>query len=104
MRAKVFAISMNYGFNTGRLRLHGNEWARQKNPFFSPMLSMRMGITLFKKMVLTVRGDYEYDISSPNWRRTYFADKNKIDLEKYIQTGLTLFFCVGFYFVDRFGE
>ena len=93
-KSKTFGLLLSGGFNTGRLRLSGNEWARQKNPFFSPKVSIQPKVRI-KKIVLSLRGDYEYDISKPSWRRTYFANKNKIDLDKFKETGATIFFCFG---------
>jgi hypothetical protein len=92
-KLKYFGLKISTGFNTGRLRLSDNEWVRQKNPFFSPKISIRP-TTRIKKIVLSLRCDYEYDISSPRWRRTYFANKNKIDIDKFKETGMTLFFCL----------
>ena len=93
-RSKTFALLASAGFNTGRLRLHGNEWARQKNPFFSPKFTLQPKIRM-RMLVLSVRAEYEWDISSPNWRRTYPANENKITLEKFRETGTTILFCVG---------
>ena len=93
--SSVFHLMLSSGFNTGRLRLHGNEWARQKNPFFSPSLTLQPRF-LIGRMVLSLIAEYEFDISSPNWRRTYFATKNKIDLQKFRDTGATVYLCLGF--------
>jgi hypothetical protein len=93
-KSKIFHMMGSLGFNSGRLRMHKNEWARQKNPFFSPCISLQPRI-LIGSVVLSFIASYEYDISSPAWRRTYFATKNKIDLEKFKETGATLFVCLG---------
>ena len=102
-KSKFFSLHISYGFNSGRLRLSGNELVNQKNPFFSPMISIRP-VVLIKKIKFTIRADYEYDISKPSWRRTYFTSKNKTDLDKFKQSGLTLFFGIGFRFVDHCSE
>lgn len=94
-KSKNFHVLFTGGFNTGRLRLGGNELVRQKNPFFSPMISLQPKIAI-GKIILSIRGDYEWDVSRKNWRRTLFANKNKINLDTYKQTGASIFFCFGF--------
>jgi len=98
-KSKYFHLLFSGGFNTGRLRLGGNEWVRQKNPFFSPKLSLQPKIVI-GKIILSVRADYEWDISSKNWRRTVFATKDKINLDSFKMDGTTVFFCFGFVLSD----
>ncbi len=93
-RAKTFHVIGSFGFNTGRLRLQGNEWARQKNPFFSPRVSLQPKLRI-GNLFFSLRGDYEWDISSVNWRRTLFATKDKIALQRFKQSGATVLFCIG---------
>ena len=102
-KSKFISLHISYGFNTGRLRLSGNELVNQKNPFFSPMISVRPVISI-KNIRFTLRGDYEYDVSKPSWRRTYFTSKNKTDLEKFKETGITFFFGIGIIFQDHFSD
>lgn len=99
-KSKIFHLLFSGGFNTGRLRLGGNEWARQKNPFFSPKISLQPKIAI-GKIILSVRADYEWDVSSKNWRRTHFATKDKINLDPLKETGATVFFCFGFVLSDK---
>lgn len=94
-KAYAFHLLASFGFNTGRLRLHGNEWARQKNPFFAPRISLQPKVRI-GRLLFSIRADYEWDVSSVNWRKTYFAKSNKADLQKFKQSCLTLFFCMGY--------
>lgn len=89
-----FNVLLSLGFNTGRLRLYDGEFANQKNPFFSPKISLQPKLALWR-LVLSVRADYEFDISRPGWRRTLFSKGPTIELDRLRQSGLTLFFCLG---------
>ena len=92
-----FDLQMSVGFNTGRLRITQNELLRQKNPFFSPEVSLHPRIEL-GKFVLSLRADFEYDISRKNWRRTYFASEDKVNLAGIKQSGLSLLAGIGYTF------
>jgi hypothetical protein len=94
-KSKNFHLLFSGGFNTGRLRLDGNELTRQKNLFFSPKLSLQPKIAI-GKIILSVRGDYEWDISSKYWKPRRFATKEKIALDSFIGNGATILFCFGF--------
>lgn len=76
------------GFNAGRLRMHGNELIRQKNPFFSPKAGIQPWFK-FGRMAITAIVEYEYDVSKTSWRRTWFANSNKVTVDRFRQTGLT---------------
>jgi hypothetical protein len=91
---KHFNFMVSGGFNTGRLRIYQNELLRQKNPFFSPKIAIEPGVR-FEKLIISVRGEYEYDVSGGNWRRTIFANKDKVNLNSFHQSGLTAFLSVG---------
>jgi len=88
---------VSVGFNTGRIRIYQNELLRQKNPFFAPMISFLPKFTI-KKITFGLNIQLDYDISSSNWRKTYFANTNKMLLDKFKQTGLTTLFFIGYYF------
>ena len=92
--SKHFNLMVSGGFNTGRLRMYQNELLQQKNPFFSPKISVEPAIR-FGKLIISVKGEYEYDISSGNWRRMIFASKNKMNLNAFQQSGLTTLISVG---------
>lgn len=90
-----FNTFISLGFNTGRLRFYENELLRQKNPFFSPKISVQPRIAIGNHLVISVRADYEYDISKPGWRRTLLAGGPKTHINGLRQSGLTLLFCLG---------
>lgn len=91
-------IIISGGFNMGRIRLYGKEITNQKNFYFSPKISIQPKVKI-KSISFSIRGDYEYDISNPNWKKLYFSKENPIILNKFNQSGLSLFFCVG-YIID----
>ncbi len=82
------------GFNTGRLRLEHNELIRRKNAFFSPAVAavprLRIG-----RLVLSARFEYEYDISSPRWKKFLFAKDGGITLSNLRQNGLSTCISLG---------
>ena len=83
------------GFNTGRFRISGNDYKQQKNPFFSPTISLQPKLKL-GSIVLSLRGDLSYDISKGNWRSLNFSTKTqRFDLKPFKQTGLMLYFSIG---------
>lgn len=90
-------LIISVGFNTGRLRIYQNELLRQKNPFFAPMISFHPKFTI-KKVSLGLNIQLDYDLSRPNWRKTYFANTNKTLLDNFKQTGLTTLFFIGYTF------
>jgi len=94
-KSKIFNILLSGGFNTGRLRFSKNELLKQKNPFFSPNLTLHPKLAV-GKVVLSLRADYEIDISSNRWRRTISAKGNTIPLNTFNQSGATLFLCLGY--------
>ena len=87
-------LIFSMGFNTGRLRTYHNDSLRQKNPFFSPMVAFLPKI-VFKRFEAGLNLQYEYDISSPNWRRTYFSKKEQVSIDRFKQTGYTVMFFIG---------
>jgi hypothetical protein len=91
---KNIDLIISAGFNTGRLHIYQNDLLKQKNPFFSPMISFLPKFT-FKKISFGLNIQYDYDISSTNWRRTNFSSSSKIQLNKFQQTGITTLLFVG---------
>lgn len=91
-----FLISL--GFNTGRIRLYGNELVRQQNPYFSPKITMSPRVRI-SKLVLSLIVEYEYDISSGEWRKMANSNTNKIKLDNYRQSGITAFLSLGYLLV-----
>ena len=98
--SKNFVFMFYSGFNTGRLRMFGNELIRQKNPFFSPKIGIQPKIKL-GKIALTLIIESEYDISKPRWRRTSLANENKSNLDALKQSGITAQLGVG-YLIKQF--
>jgi hypothetical protein len=92
---KKFSTYFYFGFNTGRLRMYGNELVRQKNAFFSPKIGLQPKIK-FGKLALSLIFEYEYDVTNPNWKRTDFSNNNKINLTSFRQTGITAQLGVGY--------
>lgn len=90
-------LIISVGFNTGRLRIYQNQLLAQKNPFFAPMISFLPKFTI-KRITLGLNIQYDYDISSLNWRKTLFTSDHKTLLDKFQQTGLTTLFFIGEYF------
>jgi hypothetical protein len=86
--SEKFALYYFVGFNTGRLRLFGNETLKQKNPFFSPKIGIQPKVK-FGRISLTMIFAYEYDLSQPTWRRTAFSNDTKATLQPLKQTGVT---------------
>lgn len=81
-------LGIYIGFNTGRLRISGQEVIRQKNSFLSPKIGITPIFSLGKfKLHLSL--EYAYDISKTSWRRTYFANSNKIVLDNLRQSAIT---------------
>jgi hypothetical protein len=87
-KSGLFSTFLYIGFNTGRLRMYGNELVNQKNPFFSPKVGLQPKIKL-GRLAISFIIEYEYDISNSNWKRTYFSNNTKTNLNSLRQTGIT---------------
>lgn len=92
---KDFDLIFSLGVNTGRLRLYGNSYTRQKNPYFSPKISMIPRLTI-GKINIALNIAYEFDLSKKNWRRTFFSNSPKIELPQTSNTGLTVLASIGY--------
>ena len=88
LKSKVINLYYYLGFNTGRRRINDKEQIRQKNPFFSPKVAIQPWFK-FGKMAITAVMEYDYDISKTAWRRTLLANKDKVDIDRLRQTGIT---------------
>jgi hypothetical protein len=94
-KAKVFKVFVSLGFNTGRIRISGDNFTSQKNPFFCPTISIQPRLKI-KKIVFSIRAEYSFDVSSNLWRSlTITKSKGAISLPNYSQTGLNLYFLIG---------
>lgn len=90
-----FNIIASIGVNTGRIRISGDDFTTQKNPFFCPTITIQPRIKI-KKMVLALRAEYSFDLSSSLWRSLNITkSKGAITLPNYSQTGLNLYFLIG---------
>jgi hypothetical protein len=87
-QSKKFYFNYYVGFNTGRLRFYGDEIVRQKNPFFSPKLGIQPKISI-GRFNISVLVEAEYDVSKTSWRRMTNSNKDKINIDKFRQTGIT---------------
>ncbi len=90
-----FNTNVLLGANTGRLRLIGNNYTTQKNPYFSPKIIIYPTLTL-KQIRFGIQIEYEVDISKKNWRKTNFSNSDKIALPQTSSTGLTLYASIGY--------
>ncbi len=101
-RKKFFDVFVTLGANTGRLRMYGNHYTTQKNPYFSPKIRIHPALT-FRNFRISLQIEYEYDISRKNWRHTTFFKGDKLNLAKTSNTGLTIFAGIG-YVIDGTGK
>jgi hypothetical protein len=86
---------IDLGFNTGRLRLLGDALIKQKNPYFSPSLTLAPRYFI-GDISLQIRASIDYDISSENWRRMTFSKSDKVNIGPTSTTGFNVFFAVGY--------
>lgn len=97
----IFAKMENFdlilcgGINTGRLRLFNNEITRQKNPYFSPKISLQPRVKI-KNISISLTVEYDYDVSKPTWRKTFFSNTDKTSIDRLNQTGLTTIVGIGY--------
>lgn len=93
-------LIFNMGINTGRLRFYGNSLVTQKNPYFSPKVSMSPRV-IIGRIGLQAIITYEFDISRKNWRKMTFSDSPKINLPQTSSTGLTILASIGYVLKER---
>jgi hypothetical protein len=99
-KQKNFDVIIGIGANTGRLRFYGNSYVTQKNPYFSPKLLITPRL-IFGSFCFQINIDYDYDISSKNWRKTNFSDSPKINLPQTSNSGLTVLVGIGYIIKER---
>jgi hypothetical protein len=83
------------GFNLGRTRFYKNELVRQQNFFFAPKICLQPKIAI-KKFTLSFTIEFDYDVTNPNWKKTYFAKGDQIKINSFRQTSLTTLFGLGY--------
>ncbi|MDG1914384.1 MAG: hypothetical protein P8I55_07310 [Crocinitomix sp.] len=86
---------IGFGFNTGRLRLLGDPLIKQKNPYFTPTLTIAPRYFI-GDISLQIRASIDYDISSENWRRMTFSKSDKVNIGPTSMTGINVFFAIGY--------
>jgi len=93
-RMKNFAFDITPGFNTGRIKLVGEE-SSQKNPFFSPKIAFKPTFYV-SRFFLSFIFEYEYDVSKASWKKLGSGSSEVILLDKVSQTGLSVLVNLGF--------
>lgn len=81
LKSEKFDLITCVGFNTGRVWLKGNDQFKQKNPYFSPVLTILPKV-IFKKISIQLRCSYDYDITNKNWKRKGFSKTELLSLDK----------------------
>jgi hypothetical protein len=89
-----FKVLIGAGFNTGRLKLYESNQVDLKNPFFSPKICLQPKIAI-KKLVLSLRAEYDFDVSNTLWQRKSSSSVNKVNVANFKQNCLTALFCIG---------
>ena len=87
-KSERFALFYYAGFNTGRLRIYGNQLASQKNFYFSPKIGIQPKIS-YKNFAISFILECEYDITNPNWKHTLFSNREQTKINKIRQSGVT---------------
>lgn len=95
--SKVIDAIVGIGFNTGRLKLNDKVSVNRKNPYFAPKLSLQPKINL-NKIAISIRIEYEYDISRSNWFYRSNRSNRYVDVKSFNQTSLTCFASIGYIF------
>ena len=94
-KANRFNLLVRIGINAGRIRISGDNFTSQKNPFFCPTISIQPRIRI-KKTVISFRAEYGVDVSSKLWRSLHFTkQKGDISLPNFSQSGLNLYLTFG---------
>ena len=88
-------IIVSTGINVGNLRINGSGSLQQKNPFFAPMISLCPKFLIYHFSV-SMNIQYDYDITNPNWKKTWFGNSNFVHANKLRQSGLTALICLGY--------
>ncbi len=95
LQSEKFDLIACFGFNTGRIWLNGNDRFKQKNPYFSPVLTLIPRLTI-GKIALQLRCSYDYDVSNKNWKRKGAGDTELLSLDKFNYQGLNVAFGMGY--------
>ncbi len=90
-----FKLVLALGFNTGRIKLSGNEFVSQKNAFFSPKIELKPHFRI-SRFFLSFIFEYEYDISKSAWKKLGSGPSEQINLNALSSTGVSAFVNIGY--------
>jgi hypothetical protein len=92
---RTLNLNIYLGFNTGRTTLINNEYISQKNPFFSPKISIQPKV-IIKRFAISLIVEAEYDVSNPAWKAKRWNKKEAHPLSSFNQTGYTGIISIGY--------
>lgn len=92
---KTLNLNIYLGFNTGRTTLINNEYISQKNPFFSPKISIQPKV-IIKRFAISLIVEAEYDVSNPSWKAKRWNKKAAHPLSPFHQTCYTGIVSIGY--------
>lgn len=92
---KNLNLNIYLGFNTGRTTLINNEYISQKNPFFSPKISIQPKV-IIKRFAISLIAEAEYDVSNPAWKAKHRNRKAEHPLSSFQQTCYTGIVSIGY--------
>jgi hypothetical protein len=98
MENKYVDFTYYAGLGFGRTTIFGNSSILRKNPFFGPKVGISPGIKLWR-FGLALDIEYEYDISSPKWRKLILSpNKDVLPVDGLRQSALTTTFVIKYTF------
>lgn len=92
---KTLNLNVYLGFNAGRTTLINNEYISQKNPFFSPKISIQPKV-IIKRFAISLIAEAEYDVSDPAWKAKRWNQKAAHPLSPFHQTCYTGIVSIGY--------
>lgn len=94
---RKLSVTAYIGFNAGRTLLTQNEYISQKNPFFSPKITIQPKI-IIKRIAISCILEAEYDVTNPKWYGTFINLKAPRLLIPFNQTCMTALVSLGYKF------
>jgi hypothetical protein len=92
---KTLNLNIYLGLNTGRTTLINNEYISQKNPFFSPKISIQPKV-IIRRFAISLIVEAEYDVSNPAWKAKRWNKKEAHPLSSFNQTCYTGIISIGY--------
>lgn len=89
IKNKHFHFFLTEGLSFGRMKLVNDNNEKMKNPFFAPYIGLVSGLTFSKFSVLII-AQFDIDLSSTKWKKTFFSDMQEIDIPNVKQSGLNI--------------